>query len=138
MINKVFVTHNVREENIDIVNQFVEVLKNDDITPVFSKLDPKDPRPTVSVHDSVQDALLSCDFVVAIWTKDAFGTQYLNIELEDAIADNKKILAIIEEGAELTPLLKKVMKMEEPIMFNRKNVMTAVIAFASYLPCPNK
>lgn len=138
MINKVFVTHNMREENIDIVNQFVEVLKNDNITPVFPKLDPKDPRPTVSVHDSVQDALLSSDFVVAIWTKDGFGTQYLNIELEDAITDNKKILAIIEEGAELTPLLKKVMKMEEPIMFNRKNVMTAVIAFASYLPCPNK
>lgn len=138
MINKVFVTHNMREENIDIVNQFVEVLKNDNITPVFPKLDPKDPRPTVSVHDSVQDALLSSDFVVAIWTKDGFGTQYLNIELEDAITDNKKILAIIEEGAELTPLLKKVMKMEEPIMFNRKNVMTAVISFASYLPCPNK
>lgn len=137
MINKVFVTHNVSEKNMHIVDKFIEVLKKDNIIPVVPKLDPKDPRPTISVHDSVQDDLNSSDFVLVIWTKDNVGSQYVNIVLEDAMAINKKIIAITEEGAILTPHIQKAAKMEKPIMLNINNIMAAVTAFASHLPCPN-
>lgn len=137
MINKVFVTHNVSEKNMHIVDKFIEVLKEDNITPVVPKLDPKDPRPTISVYDSIQDDLMGSDFMLVIWTKDGIGSQYVSLELEDAMANNKKIIAIIEEKSELIPQLRKVTKMEKPIMLNRNNIMAAVTAFASRLPCPN-
>lgn len=138
MINKVFVTHNVSEKNMHIVDKFIDMLKKDNITPVVPRLDPKDPRPTISVHDSIQDDLVSSDFMLVIWTNDGVGSQYVSLELEDAMDNNKKIIAIIEEGAKLTPQLQKVAKVEKPIMFNRNNIMAAVTAFASYLPCPNE
>jgi hypothetical protein len=134
MINKVFISHNVGEKDLSIIEKFAEVLKEDNITPI---LPVHDPRPSIPVYQGTKEDLASSDFVLVIWTKDGEGSQFVNQELEEAFKHNKQVMVVMEEGAEPSSELRAATLKDEPIVFNRDNIMSAVTKFASRLPCPN-
>ncbi len=61
-----------------------------------------------SVITELEDAITSADCVLAIVMNDGTASSYVNQELGVARAQNKPVIAIAENSAFLTPLLKKV------------------------------
>lgn len=123
---RIFLAHNASETDSALVDAICKVLKERGIECFVAE---KYREPGKDVTKKIEDAIISCDVVVALMTSEGAESAFVNQEVSWAKAKGKLVVPIVEAGVKLEAWLHG----SDFIPFGREAMGSAFDALARYV-----
>ncbi|MDA8054350.1 MAG: toll/interleukin-1 receptor domain-containing protein [Thermoplasmatales archaeon] len=96
----IFLSHSVRD--VKMIEEISKEFNDKDLDLYIAE---QDIQPGSNLLDKIRDAIKKCDIFVVVISKNGLRSKWVHSEIGIAIASNKRIVPIVEEGVDVPPQL---------------------------------
>ena len=119
MAYKVFISHNMNDEDTALIQRASDQAKAAGIEFYIAEQDKKPGEP---LSGKIEEAVKRCDCLVAFWTKGGARSSFVSQEIGVAVGLRKPTLIVVEEGVPIEGFLVG----RETIKLDRQNAWKAI------------